>query len=93
MATALPSGDASTATTEEIKRAYEGYYAYFGTYEVNEQESTVTHKVQASLWPREVGADLERHAELSGDRLILTTQPKQRSGEQRRNRLTFERVK
>jgi len=87
------SGQHWTATPEEIKGAYEGYYAYFGTYEVNEKEGTVIHHVQASLWPREVGIDYKRQAGLSGDRLVLTTPPYQWAGEQRTNRLTWERVK
>jgi ketosteroid isomerase-like protein len=80
-------------TPDELKTAYDSYYAYFGTYEVNETESTVLHHVRGSLWPREVGTDYKRHAALSGDRLTLTTTPFQAAGEQRRNRLTFERVR
>jgi hypothetical protein len=41
------------ATRDEIKNAYEGYYAYSGTYEVNGKEGIVTHHVQSSLRPEE----------------------------------------
>jgi len=73
-----------TATLEEKKDAFEGYYAYFGTYEVNEKEGSVLHRVQGSLRPEEVGVSYKRSFMLSGNRLILTT-PELR-------RLTFERV-
>jgi lipocalin-like protein len=82
-----------TATPEEIGAAYEGYYAYFGGYEVDEREGAVVHRVQGSLWPREVGRDYKRRAEVSGDRLTLTTPHFQWAGEQRANRLTWERVR
>ena len=71
------SGEYRTATPEEIKTAYAGYYAYFGTYEVNEKEGTVIHHIQASLWPGEVGIDYKRQVNLSGDRVILTTPPRE----------------
>lgn len=82
-----------TATPEEIGAAYGGYYAYFGGYEVDEREGAVVHRVQASLWPREVGRDYKRRAEVSGDRLTLTTPPFQWAGELRANRLTWQRVR
>ncbi len=52
-----------------------GYYAYFGTYEVDEKQGVVRHYVQASLWPEEVGRLYTRSIELSDDRLRLTTPP------------------
>ena len=73
--------------------AYDGYYAYFGAYEVSETEGKILHRIRASLWPREVGKEYRRHVALSGDRLTLTTPPFQAAGEQRRNQLTWERVR
>ena len=63
------------ATPEEIRNAFFGYYAYFGTYEVNEKEGFVIHRVQASVNPPEVGIDYKRMFKISGDRLTLTTPP------------------
>ncbi len=80
-------------TPDEVKAAYNGYYAYFGTYEVNEPEGTILHRVRGSLWPREVGREYRRHVTLTGDRLTLTTPPFQAAGEQRRNQLIWECVK
>lgn len=88
-----PTTASDPMTPEEIKAAYDGYYAYFGTYEFNEKEGVVRHNIQASLQPSEVGKSKTRYVKLAGDRLVLTTTPFQEAGEQRRNRVTFERVK
>jgi hypothetical protein len=78
------SGAWFTASLEEKKDAFEGYYAYFGTYEVNEKEGSILHRVQGSLRPEEVGISYKRVFKISGNRLTLTT-PELR-------RVTFERV-
>ncbi len=62
----------------------EGYYAYFGTYEVNEKGGTVTHHVQGSFKPDEVGENYNPWLKISGNRLMLTNAALQR--------FTFERV-
>ncbi len=80
------------ASPEEIKGAYLGYYAYFGTYEVNEAEGVIIHHVKGSLWPQEVGTDYKRFFKLSENRIVLSTPPSLRDGQQSFNRLTFERV-
>lgn len=81
------------ATPEEKVAALDGYYAYYGTYELNMTSRTVVHKIEASLRPNEVGIRYERHFEISGDHLTLTTPPFTESGEQRFNRLVWERIK
>ena len=48
------SGTHRDASPEEVKIAYSGYYAYFGTYEINESEGAIVHNVKASLQPHEV---------------------------------------
>ena len=80
------------ASPEEIKGAYLGYYAYFGTYEVNEAEGVIIHNVKGSLWPQEVDTDYKRFFKLSENRIVLSTPPRLREGQQSFNRLTFERV-
>jgi len=76
--------DHGSGSLEEIKNAFDGYYAYFGTYEVNEKEGFVLHHVKGSLWPEEVGVTYQRMFKISGNRLMLTT-PESR-------RLTWERI-
>jgi lipocalin-like protein len=88
-----PTSASSNLTTDEMKAAFEGYLAYFGTYEINEMEGTVAHHVQSSLRSYDVGTDYKRFYKLSSDRLTLTTPPMERHGEQRVHRLTWERVK
>ena len=80
-------------TPDERSEAFESYYAYYGRFEVDDHEKSVTHHIQGSLRPYEVGADLKRFFTLSGDRLDLSTPPQQlESGEPRVYRLSWERV-
>jgi len=87
-----------SATPDELKSAFFGYYAYWGTYSVNEAEQTVTHEVTASLWPEEVGSKYKRFIKMDGQRLVLTT-PTFTSqgqfapqGQKVKNQLTWERM-
>ena len=43
-----------SAPANEIRDAYSGCYAYFGTWDVDERAHTVTHHVRASLRSAEV---------------------------------------
>ena len=72
---AFASGDILKGTVEEIKAAFEGYLAYFGTYDVNEQDGTVTHHIQGSSFPNWVGQDQKRYFKFSDNRLTLSTPP------------------
>ena len=87
-----PSSAFNPLTIEEKNAAFEGYYAYFGTYEFNEKDGTVTHHIQSSMRPYEVGTDYKRFYKLGGNRLTLFTPPMLREGEQRVYRLVWERA-
>jgi hypothetical protein len=87
------SNDAAQATVTEAKAAFDGYGAYFGTYEINEAEGYVVHHVEGSVFPNYVGTDQKRGFELSGDQLILKPPPRQVGGEQHTTRVTWQRVK
>jgi hypothetical protein len=89
---AFASGDVDKGTPTEIKFAYEGFIAYFGTYEVNEEEGTVTHHVEGSSFPNWVGSAQRRFFEFSGNRLTLSTPPILVGGEQITGVLIFERA-
>lgn len=54
-----------------LRAAYAGYIAYFGTYEVDPAAETVTHHVQGALNPAWVGGDQVRRVKFDGDRLVL----------------------
>jgi hypothetical protein len=56
---------------QQVRAAYIGYIAYFGTYEVNAAHNTVTHHVHGALNPRWVGGDQVRKMRFDGDLLIL----------------------
>jgi hypothetical protein len=86
------SGDQLKGTTEEIRSAFEGFVAYFGTYEINEEEGTVTHHVEGSSFPNWVGTDKKRFFELYGNRLTLSTPPGPFDGEQVTALLIWERA-
>jgi len=60
-------------TTQDVRSAYAGYIAYFGTYEVDEAGETVVHHVQGALNPAWVGGDQVRQMRFDGDLLILST--------------------
>jgi hypothetical protein len=86
------SGSRLKASPEELKAAYLGYYAYWGKYTISPSESMISHDVESSLWPEEVGTIYKRFFSIEGSRLVLTTAPYKRGDEERRNRLVWERV-
>jgi lipocalin-like protein len=48
-----------------------GYDAYFGRYTVDERAGTVTHHVEGSLFPEDLGDDWVRPIRIQGDTLTL----------------------
>ena len=80
------------ASVEERATAYRRYYAYFGRYEVDLEQGVVRHRVESSLQPQEAGVVYERRFKLTGDQLLLTATPFTFKGEQRFNKLVWERV-
>ena len=69
------SNHLTEATPAEIKSGFEGYISYCGSYEVNEQERFVIHRLQLSSFPNWVGTEQKRYFEFAGDRLTLRTPP------------------
>ena len=69
------SGNLLRGTPEEIKAAFEGYVAYYGTYDVDEATGQLTHHVEGSLFPNWVGEDQIRLYQFQDGRLSLTTLP------------------
>jgi hypothetical protein len=83
--------DKCRGTAAEIKTALEGFQAYFGTYETDEEKKTVTHHVEGSLLPNWEGTSQTRFVELSGNRLTLSTPPTFDGGETGVTVLAWER--
>jgi hypothetical protein len=48
-----------------------GYDAYFGRYTIDERAGTITHHVEGSLFPDDLGKDFVRGFTLDGDTLTL----------------------
>jgi len=68
---AFASGDDEKGTEAEVRSAYDGYVAYFGTYRVDENKSVVTHIVEGSLHPSYIGTEQSRPFKLNGDVLVI----------------------
>ncbi|MDQ3820549.1 MAG: lipocalin-like domain-containing protein [Acidobacteriota bacterium] len=66
------STNPSEVTAREKAEAYDSYVAYYGTYTINMHKRVITHHVEGSLNPNDVGNDLIRYFEFSGERLILS---------------------
>jgi hypothetical protein len=77
---AFASEDWTGSTAEEAQNAFDTYIAYFGTYEVDETEGSVTHLPESHLWPNGVGGRQKRFFTLDGDRLTLAITTPSQSG-------------
>jgi hypothetical protein len=63
-----PAAPADTSNARVVL----GYDAYFGTFTVDEVAGTVTHHVQASLFPEDLGRDFVRRFRVDGDAFELS---------------------
>ena len=82
---------ASGPASRENSQSVNGYDAYFGTYTIDETRHTVTHHLEGALAAADVGKNLLREFQLSGDKLTIivrTNSPK----EKQIRTLTWERV-
>ena len=59
-------------SAQQVRAAYLGYVAYFGTYEVAADGKSVVHHVDAALNPAWVGGDQVRAMRFEGERLVLS---------------------
>lgn len=65
------SGSDLTGTEPEVRAALERYDAYFGTYEVDEQNSVVIHHVAGTLRPSYTATDQRRPFRFQGDSTVI----------------------
>jgi hypothetical protein len=75
---------------QQVRAAYLGYIAYFGTYEVAPDGESVVHHVQGSLNPAWVGGQQVRKMRIDGDRLVLSADVR-KNGDTVTHTLTWER--
>ena len=62
----------SAPTPSNNSQSVNGYDAYFGTYAVDETSHTVTHHLEGALAAADVGKNLVREFQVSGDKLTIT---------------------
>jgi len=65
------SSDPLLASEGEVRAAFGGYLAYYGTYSVNEDEEIMVHRIEASLLPNWVGTEHARKFDYDGKFLVL----------------------
>jgi hypothetical protein len=70
------SNDLMRGTPDELKAAFEGFTGYCGTYEVDTEKGTVTHKLEGSWFPNWEDTDQVRNYRFFDNRLELTTEPR-----------------
>ncbi len=68
---ALTSGDPLVTSEAELRAAFGGYTAYYGSYSVDPARRTIVHHIEAALLPNWVGTDQERQFEFDGELLTL----------------------
>ena len=67
----LASDDPLVTSEAQVRAAFGGYTAYYGTYSVNPEEQTIVHHIEVALLPNWVGTDQQRHFEFDGKYLTL----------------------
>lgn len=93
----MRQGRAGALTTPEDPaqaanpRVITGYDSYFGTFTVDEAAATVTHHIQGSLFPEDLGKDFTRRFRLDGDRFELSFTSKAADGSDLTRTLVFQR--
>ena len=65
------AGDDAKGTNDEVRAAYQGYAAYFGTYRVDPKKGLVVHQVEGSLMPSYTGTDQPRPFRIDHDVLTI----------------------
>ena len=70
------TGNLLKGSDEEVRAAFEGYVAYYGSYTVDEDQGLMIHQVEGSFFPNWIGERQLREFEFSDDgRLELRTLP------------------
>jgi tetratricopeptide (TPR) repeat protein len=67
-----PVSSASAPDAREKAAAIDSYYAYFGTWDLDADHSSVTHHISKALIPAEDGVSYAQDVKLEGDTLTFT---------------------
>jgi len=84
--------DPARGTDAELRTAFADYGSYFGTYNIDEANQTVTHHVRGAWYPNWIGHDQVRHFKFDGNRLLLSTPRAIWDGQSLDYTLTWERI-
>jgi hypothetical protein len=88
---AIDCGGSSPAPSNN-SQSVNGYDAYFGTYTVDDTNHTVTHHLEGALAAADVGKNLVREFQVSGDKLTIVVRTNSPNDKQIIT-LTWERVR
>jgi hypothetical protein len=66
------SGDFRGGTDAEVRAAFDGFVAYFGTYSFNLSAGMVIHHVRSASFPNWTGTEQVRYFKAEGQRLVLS---------------------
>jgi len=72
--------------------AINGYDAYFGTYEVDEETGEVLHRLVGALTPEGVGLEVSRRLVVDGNNLVITLDTTTLEGEPVTRTLSWQRL-
>ena len=73
---AFATGNLLKGSDAEVRAAFEGYVAYYGTYTVNYAESLMIHDVEGSFFPNWLGdRQIRKYGFTEDGRLELSTLP------------------
>jgi Lipocalin-like domain len=88
----FPSVDPRSASDAEMREAFEGYLAYYGSLSIHPVDNTIVNRVEAASIPNWVGTDQVRYYRFEDDRLVLSTPPMLRGGVESINTIVWERL-
>lgn len=73
--------------------AFNGYDAYFGTYNLDESSGALIVRLEGAISPDDIGGEFERHIEVHHDELRITLATNSADGTPVTRTLTFDRLK
>ncbi|MCW6513002.1 lipocalin-like domain-containing protein [Hyphomicrobiales bacterium BP6-180914] len=88
----ISRGDFLKLPAEDRVVWLDAYYAYYGSFEIDEVAHVVTHHVANSLLPYETATMLKRNVAINGDILTLLTPPRDDGGGKTFNRLVWKKA-
>lgn len=82
--------EVGVGNAQSVRAAYIGYIAYFGSYEVAPDGTSLVHRVEGALNPEWVGGEQVRKLRFDGDRLVLSADVR-KGGDTVTHTLTWEK--